>query len=383
MAWAQRYDGVNDYSLFASAVVIPASTPFVLETFIKHDITATLILAGNTASANTQFYTSNAGVYVRLRDDAQVLKLYGTGGNLVAGEYNKITLERDAGNTVTLSINDTPAGSNTGVTGAFTFDELNKMSGVVAGATCDYQYLKIDINGTPTLNLDATASSHTAGTPILTDTIGGNNATGVNMPTDGSAWIDLGGGSPIVSIAPIDQTQTIEQVILTQHSLITIGGLTQAQSIEQVALQSTGTLSLNNLEQIQTIDQVNLAQAHIISVDSFAQGQVLEQTVLSVIGSLSINDITQAQEVEQAILTAFNGSAVNIASVSQSQQLDTVTLSQFNVVSVDNLSQSQLLQTVNFNGVVVGYLQGVLTIVSAYNGRIKLTNPLTGEIRIL
>ena len=41
---------------------------------------------------------------------------------------------------------------------------------------------------------DATASSHASGTPVLTDTVGGNNATGVNMPTDGSAWINLGGG---------------------------------------------------------------------------------------------------------------------------------------------------------------------------------------------
>jgi len=46
-------------------------------------------------------------------------------------------------------------------------------------------------------NWNPTASSHAAGTPILTDTIGGNNATGVNMPTDGSAWINLGGGISI------------------------------------------------------------------------------------------------------------------------------------------------------------------------------------------
>lgn len=213
------------------------------------------------------------------------------------------------------------------------------------------------------------------------------------------------GGGTTVAINPIDQSQEIEQVTLTQHSSITIGGLTQAQSIEQVTLQASGTLSLNNLEQIQTIEQVNLTQAHIISVDSVVQNQelgqvslsvagtlsvnnlsqpqTLEQTILSVIASISINDITQAQEVEQAILTAFNGSTVSIASIDQTQNIDTITLSQLNVVSVDNLSQSQLLQAVNFNGVVVGYLQGVLTVISAYNGSIKLTNPLTGEIRIL
>ena len=45
------------------------------------------------------------------------------------------------------------------------------------------------------LNHDATASSHATGTPILSDISGsGLDVTGANMPTDGSAWIDLGGG---------------------------------------------------------------------------------------------------------------------------------------------------------------------------------------------
>jgi len=50
-------------------------------------------------------------------------------------------------------------------------------------------------------NWDATASDHSAGSqPILTDTIGGNDATGVNFPTDGSAWVDLGGGGYTLAI---------------------------------------------------------------------------------------------------------------------------------------------------------------------------------------
>lgn len=41
---------------------------------------------------------------------------------------------------------------------------------------------------------DATSSSHSTGNPVLTDTTAANNASGVNMPTDGSAWLELGGG---------------------------------------------------------------------------------------------------------------------------------------------------------------------------------------------
>jgi hypothetical protein len=51
-----------------------------------------------------------------------------------------------------------------------------------------------DLTSSNSRYYDATASSHTAGTPILSETLNGNDATGVNMPTDGSAWLDLGGG---------------------------------------------------------------------------------------------------------------------------------------------------------------------------------------------
>ena len=68
----------------------------------------------------------------------------------------------------------------------------------------DIEYLSLydaPTGGSLIVNWDATASSHAAGTPVLVDTTGGNNATGVNMPTDGSAWLDLGGG---LSILPTD-----------------------------------------------------------------------------------------------------------------------------------------------------------------------------------
>lgn len=53
-----------------------------------------------------------------------------------------------------------------------------------------------NIDTATTINLwDATASDHsnTGVQPALLDTVGGNNATGVGFPTDGSAWVDLGG----------------------------------------------------------------------------------------------------------------------------------------------------------------------------------------------
>lgn len=207
------------------------------------------------------------------------------------------------------------------------------------------------------------------------------------------------------TINPSDQAQTIGQVTLTQHSILSINGATQAQSVDQALLTQANILSLNNLEHIQTAEQINLTQAHVVSVNNASQSQAvdqvilseagtlplnsasnsqpLEQVVLSVIASLGINSLSNAQTVDQVVATTFNGSLISVNSATQQQLVDALTLQQLNIVTVDNLSQAQLLESINFNGVVVGYLQGALTIVSAYNGQIKLTNPLTGEIRIL
>ena len=166
-------------------------------------------------------------------------------------------------------------------------------------------------------------------------------------------------------------------------SIVSIDDLSQPQSAEEVTLQQKSILSLNNLENIQSLEQVNLTQAHIVSVNHVSQLQSLEQVVLSVISSLNINSLSNQQEVEQVVLSAFSGSTISIDDINQQQSVDEIILSQLSIVNIDDLSQAQLLESINFNGVVVGYLQGALTVVSAYNGQIKLTNPLTGEIRVL
>lgn len=52
---------------------------------------------------------------------------------------------------------------------------------------------------------DSDASTHTSGNPVVTDTIAGNNASGVNMPTaalgsPGSAWLEVGGAVVTVTV---------------------------------------------------------------------------------------------------------------------------------------------------------------------------------------
>jgi len=65
------------------------------------------------------------------------------------------------------------------------------------------QTIAIDVAGSPVAFFDATSSVHgdTGSQPVLVDTVGSYDATGINFPTNGDAWNDLGGANPIGTIA--------------------------------------------------------------------------------------------------------------------------------------------------------------------------------------
>lgn len=122
---------------------------------------------------------------------------------------------------------------------------------------------------------DANASVYTAGTPVITDTIAGNNATGVNMPTaaigePGSAWLDVGGGgiSVTATLGTIEYSSNDAVVSLTgsvdvaatlgtisYSSNDTVVGLTG--SVDVIATLGTIGYSSNNAV-VQVSGEVNV-----------------------------------------------------------------------------------------------------------------------------
>lgn len=72
---------------------------------------------------------------------------------------------------------------------------------------------------------DDSDRSNTGQQPKVVDTISGNDATGVNFPTDGSAWIDLGGGGlavdvPLVLSESLAYSPTIEKELVTDVPVV-------------------------------------------------------------------------------------------------------------------------------------------------------------------
>ena len=96
--------------------------------------------------------------------------------------------------TVNGAVQSTMATSNTNRFTAVTQLGRRQTSIYTGQAQCGYFRYTDNNAGANDRDYDSTLSSHAAGTVILSEVLNGFDGTGVGMPTDGSAWLDLGGG---------------------------------------------------------------------------------------------------------------------------------------------------------------------------------------------
>jgi len=195
MAWALQFDGVNDYATLDSTVSFANTGEYLIEIKIKIDATPV-----NSINSVLWFDLSNY-FYYRTSNELFFWQFGGSNRSVsaltgdVLGKVVTVYLKQDAAGAKSIEV----VGGNTSAefTSLRTFD-FNQFvrdgNWELDGGILEV-IIYSDLARTTIINhWDATSSSHAAGTPVLVDTISGNDATGVNMPTDGSAWVDLGGG---------------------------------------------------------------------------------------------------------------------------------------------------------------------------------------------
>ena len=244
MAWAQRYDGVNDYSSIDvnSTGAAPAwnlksklldntsqtGTFYRIGSGALNNNSNRLIVA--TDGSRVLFTDSNINAdWTGLSIDPEgVIELN------VAGGASGIELLVDG-----VSQGFKRVGSNVSISLAI----LGENNNIHLGADVEYFNFVTTDDGTLDRLYDATASIHAAGTPILSD-ISGNaqNATGVNMPTDGSAWVNLGGSG--ISGAITQTTQSFTQSASGSITSEPITGVI-SQTASAFAQSATGSAVLN------------------------------------------------------------------------------------------------------------------------------------------
>ena len=221
MAWALQFDGSNDY-LPISTLSIPASTPFDIEFTLSFTANYARVFGVNNSATRSRclvFYTSQT---VRLSDSSGN-SIEFTAPAYTKTDHNKFRFIRDASNNVDFYLNDVFIQTISGFSGAFSINQIGKNSSDYVTANSQLQYLKFDINGVASRNWSADASDHsnTGAQPVLVDTVGGNDATGSGFPTDGSAWVDLG-GSISVTEQIVNTNYTSNDPIVTLTGTISI-----------------------------------------------------------------------------------------------------------------------------------------------------------------
>ena len=71
-------------------------------------------------------------------------------------------------------------------------------------------------------NAETSDHSNTGFQPILTENVSGQDASGVGFPTDGSAWVDLGGGSISVTEQIVNTSYTSNDPAITLTGTVSI-----------------------------------------------------------------------------------------------------------------------------------------------------------------
>jgi hypothetical protein len=190
MAIVLRHDGANDHLTFSGTVNVVAGDTIEVRSRILTNQTFAWISNG----------PSSVSAYVRW--NGSTLRARGTqtgpavsppaGINLADGEFHTVQLILGA-TTHKFNVDGNDTADLSGDVSTNMFNTLSAFFNSYFDG--DLEYLRIfDSVGTNKFYWDANSSTTGPGATILTETVVGNDATGVGFPTDGSQWIDIGGG---------------------------------------------------------------------------------------------------------------------------------------------------------------------------------------------
>jgi hypothetical protein len=195
MAWALQFDGVNDYATIATTIN-ETSTSWRLEWRAA--------LTDNTSNTNRIIAkTSGSTDYIRTRSSSTeqlVMEIDNTTYNIIGGTRSTVNGDMSDyiltcnGSQLEYFVDGVSIGSVAGFPVFKNMEVIGRGGSSYFNGSLEYfKYFDTSSGDVLKFNFDATTSSHSSGTPILSELVVGNNATGINMPTDGSAWVDLGG----------------------------------------------------------------------------------------------------------------------------------------------------------------------------------------------
>lgn len=185
------------------------------------------------------------------------------------------------------------------------------------------------------VSADASDRSNTGAQPVLVDTIGNNDATGVNFPTDGSAWVDLGGGGISVTDTSNDSNSTslFDSVLLVAPLNINddANNTSSLSNSDSISFSSSISINdgLNNSYSVSNLDSVSFVGQFIIADNNNNTESLSTTDVIVFSGAVIISD------------TLSNAESVSL--------FDSIQIGQFtfNVKKETNINSAYLSKNIN------------------------------------
>tara|TARA_R110002012_G_scaffold273575_1_gene459479 strand:+ start:1985 stop:3127 length:1143 start_codon:yes stop_codon:yes gene_type:complete len=210
MAFALQFDGVNDYADFAANIVL--SGDFDLS--VKFNV-----YAGAGANARVLSTQPDGAQWIGRRSTTKHIAFW---HGVIEEVTTTFTTDTDytyrlvrIGPSVQWFINGTLESTFTNAT-TLTIPALGRLGG---GSNNLLGYIQ-SFSVVGAHNYSPDDSDRSPGPVVLTDTVGGNDAAGINMPTDGSAWIDLGGSGGLTASITESGPSFTEQISATLSKAI-------------------------------------------------------------------------------------------------------------------------------------------------------------------
>jgi hypothetical protein len=146
----------------------------------------------------------------------------------------------------------------------------------------------------------------------------------------------------IISIQDVAQSQVIDNISITQIHFPVIQDMIQAQSIENIAISQIHFLLVDDVLQNQSIENLIISQVHAILVDDLLQAQTIDSISITQLHNLIIQDMMQSQSIENVVITQNHILAIN--DILQSQGIQPISITQKHILAVNNMFQSQIIE---------------------------------------
>lgn len=329
MAWALQFDGVDDYLVLSDPHLIDFNNNIEVEFKLRYPDRTTIILGTETLTSSFIAWRSNG--ILRIYDGSSLIDV---NLGLVFDSIPKIRVVINGGSADFYVDDAFHSNRDLSSLSVFNFNSVGKWGSNTYYIEGLFEYFKVaDLTTSAnSFNLDATASNHGTGQPVLTDTIGGNDAQGQNFPTDGSAWVDLGGGATSYpfNIDALASNANLTNVALRYDRTLNTQGLTASGQFNDIAFDynQSLTLALDSLQGSATNGAVDLLANRLINIDGLATNGSFSDVVL--------------QYNQQSVFP------FNLDSLSANGQYQDINLAYHRQLAINSLSSSASFSDIQF-----------------------------------